>query len=194
MTDHIKTALELALEKIASEPSAPVDLSAETRRTEGRKIAAAFLRGEQQDLKKVLDKQPKEARALIEEGIRETFLRNLVLPRTPFALNDCRRALEGLAVMRGNNNHILQLCAQAQQLCEEYLAQITQAADRVAQDLQPQARMVEQQAQAQAGMAVKISPEQLPDFQKHFQAQLSQLNDYFNGMLEEIKQQLAASP
>jgi hypothetical protein len=186
--DYIKTALELALEKIAAEPLAAGDTARASQRTAGQRLAAAFLRGEQTDLKNALSTLAKDVRPFIEDGMRETFLRNIVLPRTEKNLDECRRVLEWLAILAGNKGPALQLCGQAQQICEEYLSQTKQLTEQIKHELQEQARLVEQQARAQSGRDVHISPEQLPDFQKQFAAQMGQLNNYYESMLNEVKQ------
>jgi hypothetical protein len=186
----IKTALELALEKLKAEPVPSGDSAAESIITEGRRLAAAYLRGEKPDIKKLLKGFPAKDRSLVVQGMRDTFLLNIVLPRTEIAHKECRRSLEGLAQALDNDPALLQACAQVENICKEYLAQFKQMQKQMQQAFKEQAEMLQERAAAQTGMDIRISPEQLPEFQKQWQAQLGQLNEYYGQAIDEIKTQL----
>ena len=80
----IKSALELALEKTADISIDREAIRRDARVQEGRVLAGRYLSEPQDvDLKKALSEADKKDREGIREGLAESLLANLTLPRLP---------------------------------------------------------------------------------------------------------------
>lgn len=186
----IKTAFELAMEKLQSEPPPAVDTHAEDTQNKGRRLAASFLRGEKVNIKKHLQEYSKLDRTGAAEGLKEVFLRNLVLPYNEKVKKECRRALEGFAILYGSTRDVLAMCGQIESLLDEYIKQQKSYFSQLKQQFKSEASLMQQQAHAQFGSGVRINPEQLPGFQKKWQELRSQMDEQYEEILNEHKHHL----
>ena len=188
----IKTAFELAMEKLSKEPLPDDTGTDEQHKNKGRKLAASFLRREKIDVKKELKAFSSKDRGAVLEGMQEVFLFNIVLPPSDKTKKESTRALEGLGIIHRNSDNVLAFCGQIDSLLSEYLAQRKKYYNHLKQQFQAQVSMLKATVESQGGQGVRIEPEHLPDFQKKWKEILSQIDEQYGSALSELKRKLAS--
>jgi len=190
----MKTALEIALEKMNAMDLPEANIARDELVMRGRRMGAALLRGD----KGTLDTETKELsaadRAAVSEGAEATLLANVVLPDRPAARDDNRRALELLAGVKGNAPLALELCGQIDQLMETYTREREQGIVELRRQFEQKLRQERKQARTAAGAPVELEPEQLPEFQRHILQFIAQLDADYTAMLSDLTAQLVDIP
>lgn len=188
----IKTALELALEKVQGDPLPPDILDNEQYRNDGRRLAAAFVRGDKPDLTKTLTSAKDIARPYIEEGIKGIFFLNLVLPRNEEDKLESRKALEGISIVSGSNRKVLALCGEIEQLLTDYFHSSKTYFEQLKQEFSTQEHRIQKQGTTKTGARASVDPEHLPEFRKKWQAVYGELQERYTAALNELKDRLRA--
>ncbi len=180
---EIKSALEIALEKAEKLGKlSKEELEADKWRNEGKKRAVQFLNEKASSIQEALKDIPPEFIQFALEGASETLLRNVVIPRDSSQELIIKRALKGIAEIKGSiaNEIIPQieyLINNYQQTISNYKAQFQQQVQSSLGGMQQQEMMTEEGLSALASMQEewnKISSE----IMKKFEDQLETLKNY----------------
>lgn len=188
---EIKSALEIALEK--AERLGRVDkeeLKEQTYLDEGRRLAAKYLREEDVQINTLLDAVPVSVRPLVRKGAEETLLRNIILPRDDDAEKNVRKALKGFLKMKKNNPRVQKLTGQLEELFRAYRKTVKDTRQQLKARFG--ARMDDLQRQLGQELSGKnLDIESQPQFQEQWLQVSTEINDHFNGLLEQQKKMLA---
>lgn len=187
----IKSALELALEKTADlkTDKAAVEKSRISR--EGKVSVSSFM----EDPKKsdFIDKMKSYKDGDLEtfkEGAMNTILANISLPRIEADLNRLVPLTAALSIVSGDREESESMFGQLKQLFSQYLDNIKQLEDSLKQQYEPQLRQKEQQLMQQTGQEIHLTPEQDPDFLKILSEQMSRMDQQYNEVLKQAKEQI----
>lgn len=189
----IKSALELALEKTGELSINSETLRLNSLKKEGRVIASRYLRKELTDLKGALKEKNPSDRAALAEGITETLLANLILPRRESDL-EILSPLEKALIETGLDKKMVQeVFRQLAQIFQQYLQTIDQMTAMLKKQYEPQLRAKEQKLRQQTGQDIRIEAERDPEFNRILADRLGALEDQYQQVLHQAREELKKS-
>ncbi len=193
--DHIKSAREIAMEKVA----AMGEVTEEERRRwkyvpEGEKLAARYMK-EALNLAAELGKFEEKVVGYVKEGASDILLRNIDLPVNEPARKNNKKAMEGIKTLKKDKVAVENVFSKIRNIFNHYTEQG-----------EPQRRQAYQQLKAEFGAKVqealrqqlgttanlKIDVEKQPQFQEEWRRLKLQLDSQYINLLDEYKQELAA--
>jgi hypothetical protein len=197
MSDIIKSAREIALEKIEKLGGASEDEKLRWKYVpEGEKIAARYLR-EDSNLATELSKFEEKARKYVIAGAQDILIRNINLPRNDAAKKANKKAMEGLKVLKTDKVAAENLFSRIRRVFEHYVTQREQQRKQAYESLKIDfAAKVQQAMRQQLGIdtAMKIDVERQPQFQEEWRRLQAQLDLQYIKLLDEYKKELAELP
>ena len=189
----IKSAWELALEKTASLEADPVKIRRDMKIKEGRQLAATFLMDidvKKEDTQKKYEAYPKEDKPIIKEGMALTLLSNLALPRNPLFKEAFLDILALGTIISDDDEQITSLLMQVEGFFSQYLQNQEDLIERMKEQFGPHLEQKQAQLRQQYGPNFVLRPEQDPEFMKLLDKNLAQLDEQYNGILDQAKDQL----
>ncbi len=188
----IKSALELAMEKTADLKSDKAALRKNEINREGKISLSRYLENsEKSDLPSRLKNLKGDEALWFKTGVMDTVLANLTLPRAKGDLEKLPRLQDALLLLTGKRNRgIKEIFTQLQLLLNQYLENMDQLEDSLAQQYEPRLRQKEMQLRQQTGQEIHLSPEQDPDFMKLLSEQISRMDDQYGEVLKQAKEQI----
>jgi hypothetical protein len=195
MLDEIKSAREIAQEKIARLGQVTEEESLRWRYVpEGEMLAAKYL-NKGQDITGQLSRYQGMARQYVLKGAGEVLLSNIGLPRNDAAKNKNEKAIDTLIEFKKDKTSALNVIKQMRTVFSHYQEQGEQQRKQAYENLKIQfkARLeqaIEQQMGSTSGL--DISVDSLPQFREEWQRMLAQLDTQYINHLDEYKHQLRA--
>ncbi len=189
----IKSAWELALEKTASLEADPVKIRRDMKIKEGRQLAANLLMDidvKKEDTQKKYEAYPKEDKPLIKEGMALALLSNLALPRNPLFKEDFLNILALGAIISDEDEQVTSLLTQVEGFFSQYLQNQEDLIERMKEQFGPHLEQKQAQLRQQYGPNFVLRPEQDPEFMKLLDKNLAQLDEQYNAILDQAKDQL----
>jgi hypothetical protein len=187
---HIKSALELALEKTDAIKSDKSALAAAEGKEEGKKLAAAFFQDPKMDLAAALKNIAPDKLAAVKEGFLQIILANLSLPKTEEDIKKLDPIASALLVLTGNKKDIVSLKSQLAQFFQQWLDDKKHLDDALRQQLGPMLRQKEAQLAQQLGRAIKIDPRTDPDYMKAYNKNMGNLENQYGNALAQAKEDI----
>ncbi|MDR3200355.1 MAG: hypothetical protein LBT68_02750, partial [Spirochaetales bacterium] len=155
---HIKSALEIALEKTDDIKSDKSALAAAEGKEEGKKLAAAFFQNPEMDLAGALKNTAPDKLSAVKEGFFQVILANLSLPKNEEDIKKLDPIAAALVILTGNKKEIIPFKAQLAQFFQQWLNDKKHLDEALRQQLGPMLKQKEAQLAQQLGRAVKIDP------------------------------------
>lgn len=188
--EHIKTALERALERVEKLEINDDKVKELEFTPEGARLVAQYLKDEKMDLLAALTKYDTKVRKFVLKGIETTLLSNIHLPQNERAKGENRKALEGISQLKKSKAKIASLSGTMEQLFAQYEQTRRQYYSKLRGEFET---ALKQAMQQQSGMAVKgsVNVETHPDFQQNWMQVCSRIDTQYQHALDEIKQELA---
>lgn len=189
----IKSAWELALEKTASLEADPVKIQRDLKIKEGRQLAANFLMDmdvTQEDTQKKYDAYPEKDKQTIREGMALTLLSNLALPRTPLFKESFPQLIALGTIIAEGDEQVTGMLSQVEEFFTQYLTNQEDLIERMKKQFGPHLEQKQAQMRQQYGPNFTLRPEQDPEFMKLLDKNLAQLDEQYNGILEQAKDQM----
>ncbi len=180
---EIKSALEIALEKAERLGSlSKEELEAQKWEEEGKKKAAAFLRGDISTLQEAFQQMDPRFVQTVLKGATEVLLRNVVLPREKEQWESINRAFQGLKEIKGS-------------IAEQIVPQMEYLLKNYEQTIQNYKQQFQQQVQASLGAKAKggmmaMSQEELgalASMQEEWNKISAEITSQFEKQLEPLK-------
>lgn len=182
--DKIKTALEMAMERLATRKEAePEELVRLEYLPKGKALAASFFSSEEVHLNDSITSFDKKVVPYILEGVQEVLLANLLLPITEEILQSNKRAMEGLAQIKHNKKQLSGILKEMGFMFAHYRQTLEQAADSLKQEMQREAT-----AQGMSGYPqdMQAMGKQMK-YQEEWAMLQRQLDQRYEGSLAEMK-------
>ncbi len=180
---EIKSALEIALERAERIGTiSKEELEAQKWEEEGKKKAAAFLKGEVESLQQVFTDVPPQHIQTALKGVTEVLLRNVMLPREKNQWDAINRAFQGLKEIKGSIAE--QIVPQMEYLLKNYEQTVENYKKQFQQQIQASIG-----AKAQGGM-MSMSQEEmeaLASMQDEWNKISSEISSQFEKQLEPLK-------
>ena len=186
---EIKNTLDMVMERAARMAAASeAEEVNEDVQKEGMRLAAGFLNQPDDDLATQLAAKPAEQQTALRQGMAQTLLRNIVLPRDPALKDRSLLAIKGVLglLQKSGGAAVTGACSELQQLLDQYSQhkeQITkQLEDMLVGQLEQQytARGIQPPARLNAAMH--------PKYKDELARMLQDLNGQYNQAMDQRKQ------
>lgn len=187
----IKSALELALEKTADLKTDKKAIKKNMMIREGKVSVSTFLEDpKRSEFVEKMKFYKNEELNWFKEGAKETILANITLPRVESDINKLIPLNAGLAIASGDKEETESMFAQLNQLFTQYLSNLDQLEASLKEQYEPQLRQKEQQLAQERGQEVHLTPEQDPEFLKILSEQITRMDQQYNDVLKQAKDQI----
>lgn len=193
--DEIKSALEIAMEKIEKLGEATAEERLEWKYVpEGEKLAAGYLK-EDCNLAAELSKYGEKERKYATEGAANILIRNINLPKNDITKKSNRRIMDGLKDLKSDKISVENVYSKIRRIFSHYAEQgeqqRKQAYEALKVDFEAKIQQaVQQQMGSSAG--IKINVESQPQFQEEWLKIQAQMDSQYAKLLDEYKQELSA--
>lgn len=191
-TGKIKTALEKALERAAALPEVSAE---ELKRMEyipqGQALAGKFINNNT-DIASELAKISSDALPHVKQGFEDTLLKNIALPEDESTMQTNKQALEGFYHIKEDKQSLIQIAGELEYLFSYYQQAVEQTKASLKAQLAQKFQAARQQIDAQYGGQIDFDLEKQPEFRNELLKILGQLNQRFEGTLQEAKEKLKA--
>ena len=198
MDDEIKSALEIAREKVEKIGEATEDERLRWKYVpQGEQLAGRYLK-EDYNLIAELTKYPENARKNVVAGASEVLLRNINLPRNDAAKKMNKKVMDGLKLVKNDKARVENVFSQIRRLFDHYATQGEQQRKQAYQALKDDMEVKFQQAmQQQMGLpagtpGARIDVEKQPQFLQEWRRLQSQLDGQYLTVLDEYKRELSS--
>jgi hypothetical protein len=195
MNDEIKSAREIAMEKIAALGTATNNDKLKWKFIpEGEKIALKYLR-EGTDIEASISTYSSDAQQYIKNGAEEVLLTSIQLPVNDKVESGNKKAMDGIISIKKDKNAAKKLLEQMKQILEHYSGHGAEQRLRTYDGLKQQyeARLkqaVSQQLGTNTDADLGISVETLPQFQEEWRRTAAQMDDQYFKLIDEYKNEL----
>lgn len=189
----IKSAWELALEKTETLEADPVKIKHDLKVKEGRQLAAAYLMDidvTKEETKAKFEGYKGEEKKAIQEGVALTLLSNLALPRNANFKEAFSKVLDLGSILAQDDSQVTDLLSQMEGFFSQYLQNQEDLIERMKQQFAPHLEQKQAQLRQQYGPNFNLRPEQDPEFMKLLDKNLAQLDEQYNNILLQAKDQL----
>lgn len=184
---EIKSTLEMVLERAARMSAAsttPADN--EESQKKGMRLAADFLNGKVADLVAALAENAQSEAAAIRQGMVETLLRNITLPRDEQLKTTSLVALKGIISLGGTQ--LSPICAELQQLLEQYGQHREQSIKQLDDAIRAQLGQQMARRGGQAPATASLNPALHPQYREELARMQSDLNNQYIQALDQRKE------
>ena len=192
--DHIKSAREIAMEKVAK-----MDEATEEERLgwkyvpEGEKLAAKYMK-QSINLAAELEKFEAKVVGYVKQGTSDILLRNIELPVNDVARKKTKKAMEGIKAFKKDKVAVENVFSKISNIFDHYAEQgepqRRQAYEQLKTEFTAKVQEAVKQQMGTAAANVKIDIENQPQFQEEWRRIKSQLDSQYINLLNEYKQEL----
>jgi hypothetical protein len=185
---EIKSTMDKVMERLAAMGETPKgEIEAEERTRAGMRLAAAFLRGEQQSLEQALAEHPAVERPQVLQGMVKTLLRNIVLPRSEDQKLLVETAIGGLLQISRGAGDLAMVFQEVRTIVSRYLEHRDQLKEQLRNAFAQQMDQMEAGLAKQTGMKLKLDPARHPKFAEEWQRLQTELNSQYGRALDQHK-------
>ena len=189
---EIKSALEIALERTKSVEVNRETIEANKFQKEGKSLISKLLDDPSVNLEASLEKFDGKQAQWVKEGMFQVLLANLVLPQDQIALKKARRIGEAFFQVMGNKRNLKNIFAQLDSFFEEYIGEKERLREALAQQYAPRLKQKEEELSKKMGGPVNIDVNSDPEFVSLLRKTLNQLDDRYQAVLNQAKEQLSS--
>jgi hypothetical protein len=193
--NHIKSAREIAMEKVAEMG----ELTEEERLSwkylpEGEKLAAGYLKKDA-NLAAELAKYDAKAAGYVRQGASAILLRNIDLPLTELTRKNNKKAMEGIKAIKQDKVAVENVFSKIRNIFNHYAEQGEPQRRQAYEQLKAEfSAKVQEAVKKQLGTVVglNIDIENQPQFKEEWRRVRLQFDTRYLALLNEYKQELAA--
>jgi len=189
----IKTALEIALEKTENVKSDKSGIDQFKAKQQGKKLANAFLSGEDdmsvKSLVEEIKNTPAEQRESLKQGIFDILITQIALPSAKEDEERIGKIGEGLQTVI-NNKQFNALYGQLAQVFSQYLQEASHYEQAIRQQYSPRLRQKEEEVSRRLGREVRIDPMQDPEFVAFYNQNMSALKSNYEPVIEQAREEV----
>jgi hypothetical protein len=190
---EIKSALEIALERTKSVEVNKESVEANKFQKQGKSLVSKFLDDTTYNLEEDLKKYEKKQVQWIKEGIFQVLLANLILAQDQIALKKVKRVGEALALVIRDQRLLKSIFTQLESFFEEYIGEKERLREALVQQYTPRLKQKEEELSKKMGGPIKIDVDSDPEFVSLLRKTLGQLDDRYQAVLNQVKDQLSSS-
>ena len=195
MNDEIKSAREIAMEKIAALEAVTDDDKLKWKYVpDGEQLALKYFK-DGNDIAAAVSSYANEAQPYVRNGVEEVLLYNIQLPVSESVQNRNKKAIDGLLSIKKDKNAATKLINQIKQVLGHYTEQGAGQRKQTYETLKHQyeaklKQAVSKQLGTKADSHLGISVETLPQFQEEWRRASAQMDEQYIKLLEEFKHEL----
>jgi len=189
---HIKSALEIALQRTESVKSDKAGVEQFELRREGKKIAGAFLESpDEQPIEAALKRFPKDKQAAVKRGALDILIAQVSLPAAKDDLIRLGNVGKGLHSILGDKqfSHMFQQLLQA---LDRFLSEADQYDKAIRQQFAPKLRQKEEDIARRTGRRLQIDPMQDPEFVQFYTQNMGALKERYQGAVDQVREAASA--
>lgn len=184
---HIKSALELALERTSGISSDRESLNQKTLKEEGMKLLQYAQDHPDENVADKIAKFPKDQQKFVREGLAQVLLARVKLPSNELALPDTALLDRCFRALVPDIQQVSEVIRQFGEFAGSYINDRKQLYTALVEQYGPVLRQKEQQIAAQTGQRVRLAPEQDPEFQKYYKQNLERLDEQYGQGVQQAK-------
>jgi len=189
----IKTALEIALEKTENVKSDKSGIDQFKAKQQGKKLANAFLSGEEElsvkSLVEEIKNTPAEQKESLKQGIFDILLSQIALPSGQEDEKRIGKIGEGLQTVI-NNKQFNALFGQLAQVFSQYLQEASHYEQAIRQQYSQRLRQKEEELSRRLGREVRIDPMQDPEFIAFYNQHMNALKSNYEPVIEQAREEV----
>ena len=195
MNDEIKSAREIAMEKIAALDAVTDDDKLKWKYVpEGEQLALKYLK-DGQDIAAPLSNYTQEAQPYVKSGAENILLSNIQPPANESIQNRNKKAMDGVLSIKKDKNAANKLINQMKQILGHYTDQGAEQRKQTYAALKQQfevklKKAVNKQLGTKTDTDLGISVETLPQFQEEWRRTAVQMDEQYLKLLDEYKREL----
>lgn len=189
----IKSAWEIALEKTEGIEADPEKMRRDKLINEGKRVAGTYLtdiESDGQELASAVADAPTNDLPLIKRGIASTVLMNIALPQSLEYEERIQKMQKIVKIIDGSDSETIDLMGKIGDFMGKYLEARDSLLERAKQQYQPMFEQKRDQMMQKYGRASGMSMEQDPEFVQFLQKHYAQLNQQYQQVLDQAKDQL----
>ncbi len=186
----MKTALEIALEKLGTVESDPKILERQKYEEEGKRLFGKARTGAYEEVAEAMRSYSKETLQYIRAGYISVYVQSITLPQSEEKLSEidimqhcAELLLEDAAQLRGP-------FTQLESIARKYLSVMEQIENMLSERYKPLMKEREVQMSQKLGYSVKLDPKSIPEIARERNSIIKQYREKFSEELEGFKQQL----
>ncbi len=188
---EIRSTMDMVMERAARLAAEADEASSEeSLQSEGMKLAAAYLNGDQADLLATLKAKTPEEQMAVRGGMAKTMLRNIVLPRDGEISEQSVLSLNGLQKLSGGSSDIANICSELQQILQQYEQHRKQVKEQFDESILNQLKMQLQQQGVAIDDDMALNPTMHPQYQEEWSRTSADLSSQYNNALDQRKDQI----
>jgi hypothetical protein len=189
---HIKSALEIALERTESVKSDKAGVEQYELKREGKKIAGAFLEDPAGNpIEGALKRFPKDGQAAVRRGIVDILVAQISLPSMRDDLPRLENVGKGLYAVLGDKKFAT-LFQQLVQALERYVSELDQYDKAIRQQYAPKLRQKEEDIARRTGRRMQLDPMQDPEFVQFYNQNMGMLKERYQTAVDQVRAQALA--
>jgi hypothetical protein len=191
--DEIKSAFEIAMERMENVKSDKSLLEAHDYKEKGKRIASAYLNEpgkKETEIGKNLKEFSGKQKEWVREGIFETLLNNVVLPIEAIDEDRVRTIEKGMQVLLPDKRFVSSVFQQILQFFNQYIQTKEQIHEQLESQFSQKLRQKDQELSGRLGTDVHLDPEQDPEFAAYFKQHISELSAQYQEALDQGKEEL----
>lgn len=186
---HIKSALEIALERTESVKSDKAGVEQFELRREGKKIAGAYLEApEEKPLEAALKRFPKDKLEPVRRGVLDILIAQISLPSAREDLARLETVGKGLHTIIGDKK-FSSMFQQLVQALDRYLSEVDQYDKAIRQQYAPKLKQKEDEIARRTGRRMQIDPMQDPEFIQFYNQNMGALKERYQTALDQVRAQ-----
>lgn len=187
----IKSTMDLVMERAARMGVAtPEEMRHEKYLKKGKQYSADYLNGQMEDLLSVVLQQEKEGQKATREGMLDSLLRNLFLPREDGAQQRIDRALQGIIALNATASEVGALCKELQNMLGQYGETRKQLYEQLKEQMRRQIEQLIMQKTGRPADGMRIDPTVEPRFKEEWARLEQEMDSQYGQALEQCKIQL----
>jgi hypothetical protein len=187
---HIKSALELALERTENIKGSKESIEARKYREEGMKLASQLFENPTFDLGKKIKEYDKRERPWVKEGLQKILFSNLTLPASEEDIPKLATLRKGFETITGERKKVVYLFQNVEEYFKQYLANKQQLIENLRNQFSEQIKRKNEALSKQLGREVNMDPASDPEFAKILQQNMGKLKDHYGQVVTQAKEEL----
>jgi len=189
----IRSALEIALEKTESVKEDPEKIRQQRLEERGKRLFSSYFFEGQKDTDDIAEKissESDEDRPLVLRGYISTLLSNINLPKNELYVEELGWVKKAAEIVAVNTDELQEQFVQLDRFFQQYLQQKEQLKEALESRYAPKLQEKQQKLAQQFGQTVELTPEQDPEFMELLGRNVQQMDQQYQGVLEEIKDKI----
>ncbi|MCF7940662.1 MAG: hypothetical protein K9M84_03555 [Spirochaetia bacterium] len=190
---RIKSAFEIAMERVEDIDSDPEQLHRDELEKQGKRIAGTFIHDYDktiEDASRDFEQIGEPDRPVVRASMIETIIANINLPQNDGYVPLLGKIKALILLLSGEDEGVMDLMVQIDNLYGQYLGTKDNLRERLAEQYRPQLMQKQQMLEQQTGQRIDLQPEQDKDFLDLLYQSYQRLDAQFNQVLDQLRDEI----